>query len=150
MTEIWQIEISLCKVGLVVINPCTVRNHILQYLWWRHQIETFSTWLAICAGNSPVPGDFPAQRPVTRSVSFDLRLNKRLSKQSWGWWFETLSRSLWRHPNVSKTTSSLGTSSYLGVGSSCFILPGLTLHCLVCFCCCTINFRISYFTDKYE
>ena len=33
---------------------------------------------------------------------FDLRLNKRLSKQSWGWWFETLSRSLWRHRNDTK------------------------------------------------
>ena len=28
---------------------------------------------------------------------FDLRLNKRLSKQSWGWWIETPSQSLWRH-----------------------------------------------------
>ena len=44
-------------------------------------------------------GEFPTQRPVTRSfdVFFDLRLNKRLSKQSWGWWFETLSRPLWPH-----------------------------------------------------
>ena len=69
--------------------------------WWRHQMETFSTLLAICAGNSPVPGEFPAQRPVTRSfdVFFDLRLNKRLSKQSSGWWFETLSRPLRRHCN---------------------------------------------------
>ena len=69
--------------------------------WWRHQMETFSALLAICAGNSPVPGEFPAQRPVRRSfdVFFDQRLNKRLSKQSWGWWFETLSRSLWRHHN---------------------------------------------------
>ena len=49
-------------------------------------METFSTLLAICAGNSPVPDEFPAQRPVTRSfdVFFDLRLNKQLSKQSWG------------------------------------------------------------------
>ena len=41
---------------------------------------TFSALLAICAGNSPVPGEFPAQRPVTRSfdASFHLRLNKRL------------------------------------------------------------------------
>ena len=47
------------------------------------------------------PGEFPTQRPVTRSfdVFFDLRLNKRLSKHSWGWWFETLSWSLWRHHN---------------------------------------------------
>ena len=69
--------------------------------WWRHQMETFSASLAICAGNSPVPGEFPPQRPVTRSfdVFFDLRLNKRLSKQSWGWWFETLSHPLWRHRN---------------------------------------------------
>ena len=62
---------------------------------------TFSALLAICAGNSPVPGEFPTQRPMTRSfdVLFDLRLNKRLSKQSWGWCFETLSRPLWRHCN---------------------------------------------------
>ena len=65
-------------------------------------METFSALLSICAGNSPVPGEFPAQRPVTRSfgVFFDLRLNKRLSTQSWGWWFETLLCPLWRHCNV--------------------------------------------------
>ena len=71
------------------------------YAWWRQQMETFSALLAICAGNSPVPGEFPTQRPVTRSfdVNFDLRPNKRLSKQSWCWWFETPSRPLWRHRN---------------------------------------------------
>ena len=69
--------------------------------WWRHQMETFSALLAICAGNSPVPGDFPTQRPVTRSfdVFFDLRPNKRLSKEWRGWWFETPSHPLWRHRN---------------------------------------------------
>ena len=43
----------------------------------------------------------PTQRPVTRNfdVFFDLGLNKRLSKRSWRWWFETLSRPLWRHLN---------------------------------------------------
>ena len=76
-------------------NPC----YGLRSSWWRHQMETFSALLAICAGNSPVTGKFPAQRPVTRSfdIFFDLPLNKRLSKQSWSWWFETLSRPLWRH-----------------------------------------------------
>ena len=69
--------------------------------WWRHQMETFSALLALCAGNSPVNGEFPTQRPVTRSfdVFFNLCVNKRVSKQSWGWWFETRSRSLWRHCN---------------------------------------------------
>ena len=59
--------------------------------WWRHQMETFSALLAICAGNSPVTGEFRAQRPVTQNfdVFFDLRLNIRLSKQWRGWWFET-------------------------------------------------------------
>ena len=67
-------------------------------------METFSALLAICAGNSPVPDEFPTQRPVTRSFDafFDLRLNKQLSIQSRGWWFETLSRSLWRHRNDNK------------------------------------------------
>ena len=69
------------------------------FTWWRHQMETFSALQAICAGYSPVPGEFLPQRPVTRSfdVFFDLRLNERLSKRAWGWWFETLSRPLWRH-----------------------------------------------------
>ena len=61
-----------------------------------------TTLLALCAENSPVTGEFPLQRPMTRSfgIFFDLRLNKRLiSKQSWGWWFESPSRSLWRHCN---------------------------------------------------
>ena len=48
------------------------------------------------------PRWIPHTKPVTRSfdVFFDLRLNKRLSKQWWGWWFETLSLPLWRHRNV--------------------------------------------------
>ena len=66
-------------------------------------METFSALLAICAGNSPVTGEIPTQRPVTRSfdVFLDLRLNKQLSKQPWGWWFESLSGPLWRHRNES-------------------------------------------------
>ena len=67
----------------------------------RHQTETFSALLAICAENSPATGEFPAQRPVTRSFDFffHLRLNERLSKQSRCWWFKTPSRPLWRHSN---------------------------------------------------
>ena len=78
------------------------RDGLTAISWWRHQMETFSALLAICAGNSPVTGEFSAQRPVRRSfdVFFDLRPNKRLSKQSWGWWFDTPSRPLWCHWNV--------------------------------------------------
>ena len=102
---------SLCVVCLgtaifiqFYINTYVHSPDTYDVAWWRHQMETFSALLAICAGNSPVPGEFPAQRPETRSldVFFDLRLNKRLSKQSRGWWFETLSHPLWRHRNEGK------------------------------------------------
>ena len=67
-------------------------------------MESFSALLALCEGNSPVIGEFPSQRPVTRSfdVFFDLHPNKRLTKQLRRRWFETPSRSLWRHYNVSR------------------------------------------------
>ena len=70
--------------------------------WWHHRMGTFPALLALCAGNSPVTGEFPAQRSVTWSfdIFFDLRLNKRLRKQSWGWRFETPLRSSWRHCNA--------------------------------------------------
>ena len=68
------------KFTAILIKPrmCYLKN--VSYLclnpWWRHQMETVSTLLAICTGNSPVPGEFPTQRPVTRSsdIFFDLHL----------------------------------------------------------------------------
>ena len=76
-------------------------RYVFDITWWRHQMETFFALLAICAGNSPVTGEFPEQRPVMWSfgVFFGLRLNKPLIKQWWGWWFETPSRPLCRHCN---------------------------------------------------
>ena len=72
-------------------------------MWWRHQMETYSALLALCAGNSPVTGEYPSQRPVMRSfdIFFDLCLNKLLGKQLWDWWFETPPYSLGRHCNGS-------------------------------------------------
>ena len=72
----------------------------IQITWWRHQMESFSALLAVCAGNSPAPL-IPSQRPVTRSFKFflDLCLNKRLSKQSRRKWYKTPSHSIWRHYN---------------------------------------------------
>ena len=77
-------------------------------------METFFMLLAICVGKSPVTGEFPAQRPVTRSldVFFDLRLNKRLNKQSWGWWCQMSLCSLWRHCNAQAYSSYLPQGRY--------------------------------------
>ena len=101
----WSVTISIVYVTMSLNIPNTIQSWAsmvrLCITWWRHQMETFSALLVICAGNSPVTGEFPAQRPVTRSfdVFFDLRLNERLSKQSRGCWFETPLRPLWRHGN---------------------------------------------------
>ena len=93
---------SMAKSKVIVITTAQCSGgHDLDVLisihtWWRHQMETFSVLLAICVVNSPVTGEFPTQRPVTQSfdVFFDLCLNRGLSKQSWGWWFEMPSRLL--------------------------------------------------------
>ena len=128
------LENVVCKMVAILSRAQCVNGRIIRHnnakkqisSWWCHHMETFSVLLAICVGNSSVPGEFPLQRPVTWSFdvffdlrlnkrlskqqwgwwfetpgwSFDLRLNKPLSKQLWGWWFETLSHPLWHHCNV--------------------------------------------------
>ena len=75
------------EFAMARISPVVVKAQHMQ-AWWHHQMETFSALLALCAGNSPVTGEF--KRPVMRSfdVFFDLYLNKGLSKQFLGCWFE--------------------------------------------------------------
>ena len=113
-------EDIVCQVS-AILNWYHFNFRQQSILWWsllQWYVETstfmmmssnghISALLALCARNSPVTGEFPAQRSVTRSfeVFFDLRLNKQLSKQSWGWWFEMPSRSLWRHCNVIRRSS---------------------------------------------
>ena len=115
-----------------------IRENVLIFLFYEkktHMVYVWQIWSQspICVGKSarmmtssngnifrvtdPLCGEFtglgeiPAQRPVTRGfdVFFDLRLNKRLSKQPWGWWSEMPSWSLWRQcnwiPSIYKTAS---------------------------------------------
>ena len=82
---------------MIIIGQQSNNDDIYWTTWWRDEMEIFSALPALCEGNPPVTGGFPYQGPVTRC--FDLRLNKRLSKQLKGRWFETPSRSLWRHCN---------------------------------------------------
>ena len=91
----------MIRVGWYILEVLT-KLKACDNPWWRHQTETFSALLSIGTGNSPVAGEIPAERPVTRrfDVLFDLCLNKRLRKQLWGWWFETPSRPLLRHCNA--------------------------------------------------
>ena len=89
--------LSLSQTLVWWLYVCYVKLFVWRYSpWWHHQMETFSSLLALRAGNSPATGEFPSQRPVTRSfdVFFELRLNKRMGKQSRRRWFDTPSRSL--------------------------------------------------------
>ena len=86
--------------------PFAPAPHPTTWLWWICWHDDVIKWKhfrvtgSLC-GEFTDPGEFPTQRPVTRSfdVFFNLRLNKRLSKQPWGWWFETPSWPLWRQCN---------------------------------------------------
>ena len=79
----------ICVLFFKTCTPSTKRRNQISMM-------TSSNW-NIFRVTGPLFGEFtghrwiPSQRPVTRSfdVCFDLCLNKRLSKQSWGWWFET-------------------------------------------------------------
>ena len=108
---------AVCTISarMDIVDKLTVLK-ILRFLWnditwWRHQMETFSALLALCAGNSPDAGEFPAQRPVTRSfdVFFYLRLSKRLvNNREAGDAIGpilTLSGPFWRHCNDQMTFS---------------------------------------------
>ena len=114
--EFWNVA---CKMKAILSRSHCVKQHEISYNTstkilkdrWDTELTTATrnmmtssngsifALLALCEGNPPVIGGFPSQKPVTRSfdVFFDLRLNKRLSKQSGRRWFQTSSRSLWRH-----------------------------------------------------
>ena len=62
--------------------------HLMTSSWLRrHQMEIFSALLDLCAGNLPIIGVFPTQRPVRRSfdVLTDVCLNTR-RKTSYRQW----------------------------------------------------------------
>ena len=78
------------------------QNHVV-WAWWHH--PHFPHCWPFVRGNSPVPGEFPSQRPGTGSfdVFFDLRLIKWLCKQSRRRWFEMPSQKdpCWLEKNTS-------------------------------------------------
>ena len=97
--------------------------------WWRHQMKRFPRHWPFVRGIHRSPVNFPAQRPVIRSfgVFFDLRPNEQLSKQSWGWWFETPSRLLWRH-----CTSHSKVSTVQALMCVCYTCGYLSISAMTC------------------
>ena len=72
--------------------------------WWRHHRKHFPRYWPFVRGihRSSVNSSHKGQWREALIFSLSCALNKRLSKQSWGWWFETPSRSLWRHCNENR------------------------------------------------
>ena len=115
-------NLLLCKNTHSIQLTC--RTIVQQKVWTGSRLEYHSTtwckieytiiWIMMTSSNGKISVSLAAlQRPVTQSfdVSFDLRLNKRLSKQSRRRWFETPYRSLWRHCNEWK--QNLFASRYI-------------------------------------
>ena len=117
-TSTWWLLAALCSTKCSTEAWLKARKSLFQMWNQRHS--------SICSGGCfPYHDDvikwkhFPRYWPFVRGIHrspvnsphkgqwrgalmyFYLRLKKRLSKQSWGWWFETPSCSLWRHCNVS-------------------------------------------------
>ena len=102
------IKISCDEVKLnIFASMCLWLSMMLLNVWigWHDDVIKWKLfpcyWPFVRGINSSVNGEFPTQRPVTRSfdVFYDLRLNKRFSKLWRGWWFETRSCTLWSHCN---------------------------------------------------
>ena len=132
--KMWRFRFIMCrfwctKVPMwLVIPEMHISHQLIIMTSWN---ENFCALLALCAGSSPVTGELPSQRQVTRSfdASFDLRLNKWLSKKSSRRWFETPWLSLGRHCNVgchmNRGWWSLGHSCLwhliIGIHNSCSV-----------------------------
>ena len=101
------------------LRSCAVHSSAIP--WWRHQTEAFSSLLALCAGNSPATGEFPAQR--ASNADFDVGPHKLLNKQSNERWFETT----WRSYDVIAMTvdrsHGLGKITHLQSASVMFSWP---------------------------
>ena len=93
--------------------------------WWRHQMETFSALLTL-TGDRWIPRTMASDAELW--VFFDLRLNKRLNKQSRRRWFETPSHTLWRDCNVVSYTL-LYISCFITV-FCCLIAHAANIYCL--------------------
>ena len=111
--------LHLYKVFLVSeISYCCMLVDILRRLtWWRHHMETFSASLALCEGShrSPESLVFP-----------DLHLNTKLSKWSRRRWFETPSRSLWRHCNELRVSDGAAFATTSDIFIWTYLLTSIT------------------------
>ena len=93
---------------LLLLSTCQCLPMHDDVIKWKH----FPRYWPFLPVNSPHKGQWRGALMFTLICP-----DKRLSKQSLGWWFETLSHSLWRHHNVTCTSpgyNKLNWSTVLG------------------------------------
>ena len=94
---------KLCITGLCAGNLPGTGNAENVSISWRHHVikplKLMEESITMQCGEFIGHRWIPRTKASDADVFFDLSLNKRLSKQSWGWWFETPLRPLWRHCN---------------------------------------------------
>ena len=92
----------MLSVNRVLLNGLMKAYTSHFFSWWHHQMETFPRYWPFMQRMHRSPVDFLHKDQWRGAVMFffHLCLNKRLSKQTWGWWFETPWSSLWYHCNI--------------------------------------------------
>ena len=96
------------------VSSCLWLNHVIAHhdvIKWKHfpRYWPFVWRIHRSPVNSPYKGQWPGF-----DVFFDLRLIKRLIKQSWGWWFETPSGPLWRHCKLQHSQAEVKEWYFVG------------------------------------
>ena len=102
---------NVIGINVVVVTPRCMPRHVVLHddvIKWKH----LPRYWPFVRGIHRSPVKSPHKGQWRGALMFPLIcVNKRLSKQSWGWWFETLSCRLWRHRNVTCFTNR-GYTSY--------------------------------------
>ena len=104
----WRGIYSIDSLTLCMLSTLPKRrNHVMLLHTHDDVIKCFRDIGHLC-GEFTGPPWIPRTRPAKRSfdVFFDLHLNKQLSKQSWGWWSETLLDPLWHQSKSNDSTCS--------------------------------------------
>ena len=107
-TEREEVDFQIFRYHLFTCH----RNYLSRKRWTEPVLRCSCSMMTSSNGNifrvtGPLCGEFTCPRGIPRTKAsdaelqffFDLRPNKLLSKQSWGWWIETPSHPLWRHLN---------------------------------------------------
>ena len=86
----------LCFVLLFLTISCnqTCYPILIQTTWWCHEMETFSALLALCAGNSPVTGEFPHKGQWRGALMFSLMHWRHCNERYVCWWIMIISPKL--------------------------------------------------------